>query len=123
MGKRYVLWDKTSDIYTPAGPVLTAAQWMEQYGWLKNPSTVAVVSAGNINGAFIGELGQMRAQYQRMGCEFTDDMTNEQVLDAIEVFEDQREESAKAAREEAANTPSAEERIAAALEFQNLTNL
>lgn len=123
MSKRYAIWNKQDDIYTPAGPVLTANQWMEQYGWLKNPNTVPVIAAGNINGAFIGELGQMRNSYEQQGCTFTDDMSNEQILDTIEAFEDQRAADAKAAAEEAANTPTAEERIAAAMEYQNLVNM
>ena len=120
---RYAIWNKKDDIYTPAGPKLTADQWIEQYGWLANPNTIPVISAGNINGAFIGELSQMKMQYQKQGAIFTDDMTNEQILDAIEAWEDERAEAAKQAAEEAANTPSAEERLAAAVEFQNLMNM
>ena len=123
MSKRYALWDKVSDIYTPVGERLTAQQWIDRYGWIKAPGSVPIVAAGLINGALIDELGQMKTRYEQQGCVFADGMSNQEVLDAIEAFEDQRAAEAKAAAEEAANTPSAEERLAAAVEFQNLMNM
>ena len=120
MSKRYALWDKVSDIYTPVGERLTAQQWIARYGWIKAPGSVPVVAAGLINGALIDELGQMKTRYEQQGCVFTEEMSNQEILDTIEAFEAQRAAEAKAAAEEAANTPSAEERLAAAVEFQNL---
>ena len=120
MTKRYAIWDKVSDIYTPVGERLSAQQWIDRYGWIKAPGSVPVVAAGLINGALIDELGQMKTRYEQQGCVFTDGMSNQEILDAIEAFEDQRAAETKAAAEEAANTPSAEERLAAAVEFQNL---
>ena len=120
MAKRYAIWDKVSDIYTPVGEKLTAEQWIDRYGWIKAPGSVPIVAAGLINGALIDELGQMKTRYEQQGCVFTDGMSNQEILDTIEAFEDQRAAEAKAAAEEAANTPSAEERLAAAVEFQNL---
>ena len=123
MSKRYALWDKVSDIYTPVGERLTAQQWIDRYGWIKAPGSVPIVAAGLINGALIDELSQMKNRYEQQGCVFTEEMSNQEILDAIEAFEDQRTAEAKAAAEEAANTPSAEERLAAAVEFQNLMNM
>ena len=120
MSKRYAIWDKVSDIYTPVGERLTAQQWIDRYGWIKAPGSVPVVAAGLINGALIDELSQMKNRYEQQGCVFTEEMSNREILDAIEAFEAQRAAEAKAAAEEAANTPSAEERLAAAVEFQNL---
>ena len=120
MSKRYAIWDKVSDIYTPVGERLTAQQWIDRYGWIKAPGSVPVVAAGLINGALIDELSQMKNRYEQQGCVFTEEMSNQEILDAIEAFEAQRAAEAKAAAEEAANTPSAEERLAAAVEFQNL---
>ena len=120
MSKRYAIWDKVSDIYTPVGERLSAQQWIDRYGWIKAPGSVPIVAAGLINGALIDELGQMKNRYEQQGCTFTEGMSNQEILDAIEAFEDQRAADAKAAAEEAANTPSAEERLAAAVEFQNL---
>ena len=123
MSKRYAIWDKVSDIYTPVGERLTAQQWIDRYGWIKAPGSIPVVAAGLINGALIDELSQMKTRYEQQGCVFTDGMSNQEILDTIEAFEDQRAADAKAAAEEAANTPSAEERLAAAVEFQNLMNM
>ena len=120
MTKRYSIWDKVSDIYTPVGERLSAQQWIDRYGWIKAPGSVPVVAAGLINGALIDELSQMKNRYQQQGCVYTEEMSNQEILDAIEAFEAQRAAEAKAAAEEAANTPSAEERLAAAVEFQNL---
>ena len=120
MTKRYAIWDKVSDIYTPVGERLSAQQWIDRYGWIKAPGSVPVVAAGLINGALIDELSQMKNRYEQQGCVFTEEMSNQEILDAIEAFEAQRAAEAKAAAEEAANTPSAEERLAAAVEFQNL---
>lgn len=123
MAKRYAIWDKVSDIYTPVGEKLTAEQWIARYGWINAPGAVPIVAAGLINGALIDELNQMKARCEQQGCTFTEGMSNQEILNAIEAFEDQRAADAKAAAEEAANTPSAEERLAAAIEFQNLMNM
>ena len=117
---KYQIWDKQSNIYTPSGKMFTPAQWISMYEWINMPGAVAVISTGRINGKFSGELNEMKEMYEQQGCVFTDGMSNQEILDAIEAFEDQRAADAKAAAEEAANTPSAEERLAAAVEFQNL---
>lgn len=122
MSKRYQIWDKVSDVYTPAGTKLTAAQWIDKYGWINAPGAVPVIAAGLINGALIDELHQMKLRYEQQGATFEDTLTDQQLLDAIEAFEDQRNEEAKIAAQEAANTPSADERIAAAMEYANLLN-
>ena len=122
MSKRYQLWDKVSDIYTPSGAHFTATQWIEKYGWIKAPGAVPVIASGLINGALIDELNQMKKRYEQQGAVFEDNLTDQQILDAIEAFEEQRAAEAKAAAEEAANTPTTEERIAAAMEYQNLLN-
>lgn len=123
MSTRYAIWDKVSDIYTPSGIKLTAAQWLEKYAWINAPGAVPVVAAGLINGALIDELGQMKKRYEQQGATFDSSLSGQDLLDAIEAFEDEQAANAKAAAEEAAATPSAEERLAAAMEFQNLMNL
>ena len=120
MSKRYQIWDKVSDIYTPVGEKLTADQWVARYGWIKAPGSVPIVAAGLINGALIDELGQMKKRYEQQGATFDSSLSGQDLLDAIEAFEDEQAANAKAAAEEAAATPSAEERLAAAVEFQNL---
>ena len=68
-------------------------------------------SLHEVNGAFFGTLGQMVQMYEAQGCDLSACTTAEEKLAAIEAFED------------AMNTPSteptSEERIAAALEYQN----
>lgn len=121
--KRYQIWDKQSPVITPSGAVFTAEEWKNKYPAAKLDSIVVVCSAGEINGGFYGTLGQMKQNYENQGVDFSAAHTNEEILQTIEDWEDQRAEEAKAAAEEAANTPSAEERLAAAVEFQNLMNM
>lgn len=106
--KRYSIWDKKSVIIVPTGKVFTAEQWIEKYPVAGIDSITVVCSAGEINGGFFGTLGQMKQTYESQGCDFSACTTNEEVLEAIEAFED------------AMNTPSGEptpdERQAAALE-------
>lgn len=111
MAKRYQIWDKKSDIYTPSGAKFTAEQWMEKYPWVKIPQAKMVITTGIINGGCAMELGATKEHYRRMGAEIADDMTDEQALDAIEAFEDCPPSTGE-------STP--EERIAAALELQNV---
>lgn len=115
MNNKYAIWNKTDNIYTPVGEELTAAQWLDRYGWLRPASSVPVVAAGLINGAFCGELSMMKQQAEQMGATFEDGLSNEELLDAIAAFEDEL------------NTPSTDpttdERIAAALEYQVMASL
>lgn len=112
MSKRYAIWDKKSHVICPSGEVFTAEQWIERYPVASLPSITVLCAAGEINGAFFGTLGQMKQMFESQGADFSTCTTDEEVLDAIEAFEDEM------------NAPSdevsAEERIAAALEYQNL---
>lgn len=115
MLKRYAIWDKQSPIITPIGEVLTAEQWKERYPVANIPTITIVCSAGEINGGFFGTLGQMVTMYTDQGADFSEATTDEEKLEVIEAFED--------AMNEPDTTPSAEERIAAALELQNVMAL
>lgn len=114
MLKRYAIWDKQTTIITPIFEVLSPKEWMERYPVCKVPSITIVCSAGEINGGFFGTLGQMVQMYSGMGCDFSACTTDEEKLEAIEAFEDERASASQKTE------PSAEERIAAALEYQNL---
>lgn len=108
---RYAIWDKVSPVITPVGKVFTAEEWKQKY-----PAADIipyVCQAGEINGGFFDSLAQMKAVYGDAGCDFSACTTDEEILTAIEAFEDAR-------NAEAADAVSAEERIAAALEAQNL---
>lgn len=111
---KYAIWDKSSPVITPIGEVLTAEQWIARYPVAGLESITVVCAAGEINGGFFGTLGQMKQMYEAQGADFSNASTNEEVLEVIEEFE--------AAMNTPNNEPSAEERIAAALEYQNLIN-
>ena len=113
--KRYAIWNKKDRVLTPIGEALTAEQWIDRYP-LAGVETVKVVcAAGEINGAFFGTLGQMVQMYENMGCDFSACTTDEEKLEAIEAFED--------AQNAPSNEVTAEERIAAALEYQVMASL
>lgn len=113
--KRYAIWDKQSPVIVPTGKVFTAEQWKEKYPVAALESITVVCAAGEVNGGFFGTLGQMVQMYAAQGCDFAGCETAEEKLEAIEAFED------------AMNAPSdevsADERIAAALEYQVLLSL
>ena len=112
---KYQIWDKESNIYTPVGETLTPEQWISRYGWIANPVAIPVIAGGVINGAFIGELNEMKILYERMGAVFTDGISNEELLAEIEAFEDELNKPT--------NEISTEERIAAALEAQVMLSM
>lgn len=111
---RYKIWDKTENIYTPSGEEFTPEQWLDRYKWAKRDGVKMVVSGELINGAFCGEFETMKHRAEKMGVTFTDGMTDEEVLAAIEEFEK---------NPPGADQPSIEERTAAALEAQVLMSM
>lgn len=115
MLKRYAIWDKQSPVIVPTGKVFTAQQWMEKYPAAAMERITVVCAAGEVNGGFFGTLGQMEQMYAAQGADFSACETAEDKLAVIEAFED--------ARSAAGETPTAEERIAAALEYQVLSSL
>lgn len=116
MKKRYVIWDESSDIYTPTGKKFTAEQWLERYPIAKLETEHLVISGSAYNGGFCMVFSDMVDIYEREGCDFTGCTEQQDFLDVIEAFEDAR-------NAEAATAVSTEERIAAALELQCLQNM
>lgn len=115
--KRYAIWNKQDPIITPIGEVLTAEQWIARYPVAGVPSITVVCGGGEINGSIFSTLNQMIDLYEKEGCVFTDGMTAEEKLAAIEAFEDEREATEKAkAQEAAAQETDLAERNVAALE-------
>lgn len=113
--KRYAVWNKKDPILTPIGEVLTAKQWIERYPVAGIESVTVICGAGEINGAYFGTLNQMVQLYEAQGADFSKCEIAEDKLAVIEAFEDEMNKP---------NTePTAEERIAAALEFQNVNVL
>ena len=112
---RYAIWNKQDPILTPIGEVLTAEQWIGRYPIAGIETITVVCAAGEINGGFFGTLGQMVEMYSNQGCDFSGCTTDEDKLAAIEACED--------AMNTPSTEPSADERIAAALEYQVMASL
>lgn len=111
---RYKVWDKNEPIYTPSGEEFTKEQWLARYKWANNPSAKMIIGAGVINGTVAMEFNATVEHYKKLGCVIdTATMTDEQVLQAIEDFED--------------NPPAAEpdvtERMVALEEFKTMSTL
>lgn len=109
---KYKIWDKTSNVITPIGEVLTPEQWIERYPVANVLDTVC--SGGAINGAFFAVFDSMKEMFEK-NVDFSKCQTKQDVLDAIEEFEN--------LSKEVTVIPSPEERIAAALEAQVLMSM
>jgi len=86
---RYKIWDKNETIYTPSGEEFTKEQWLARYKWANNPSAKMIIGAGAINGTVAMEFNATVEHYKKRGCAIdTATMTDEEILQAIEDFED-----------------------------------
>lgn len=106
---RYQIWNGTDNIITPSGAQFTASEWADRYSWVKLPGAKMIITAGLINGGAAMEYESTVEHYRKAGAAITDLMTDDEVLAAIEDFED---------NPPGVNEPGPEERIAAALEAQ-----
>ena len=84
--KRYQIWNKTDNIITPIGEVLTPEQWKARYPMAKTLDII--IGGGTINGSVCMEYTSTIDMYEKMGCDFTGCETKQDHLDAIEAFED-----------------------------------
>lgn len=114
--KRYAIWDKQTSIITPVGEILSPKQWIDRYPMAGLDNITVVCQAGEINGGFFGTLGQMVQMYEQDGADFSNAKTDIEKLEVIEAFEDAMNNPPDTGE----STP--EERIAAALEYNNLLN-
>ena len=127
MSKRYAIWDKVSPVATPSGEVFSAQQWIDRYPIAGLGHVIVVCSKGDFNGAIFATLGQMIQMAENDGCDFSDCITDQEKLDRIEEFEDNK--AAKAAEAEANRIASEElnasslASIAASMEYQNMMTL
>ena len=112
---RYAIWDKKSPVITPNGKVFTAEQWIDRYPVAALDSVTVVCAAGEVNGAFFGTLGQMVQMYVEQGADFSACTTPEEKLAVMEEFDSNKTATP--------SEPTAEERIAAALEYQVMASL
>jgi len=111
---KYKIWNKADTLYTPVGEAFSPEEYIIKYaGWANIPGVRCVIADAPINCSVFSEFEAFKQHYAHIGVEFTEDMSDQECLDAISTFEDSPPEY----------TPSAEERIAAALEFQNLLSM
>lgn len=109
---KYKIWDKQERLFTPVGTSFTAEEYIANHaGWAAIPGVKAVIADAPINCGVFMEFEAMKGHYKRLGADITDGMTDQEVLDAISAWEERPPE---------AEAPDATERIAAALEFNNL---
>lgn len=131
---KYAIWDKQSPIFTPSGEVFTAEQWIEKYPIAAFDSIDVICSAGEINGAIFGTLGQMVEMYQNDGADFSTATTAQEKLQIIHEFDlskmEKSKEAAQLAQQAEANAVSNAEltatslaSIAASMEYQNMMTL
>ena len=113
--KKYAIWNKKDEIIVPTGRVFTAEQWKAEHRVGALDRITVVCGAGEINGAFVGALGQMVQMYSNQGADFSACTTDEEKLEVIEAFED--------ALNAPSTEPTTDERIAAALEYQVMASL
>ena len=110
---RYQIWNGADDIYTPSGAHFTADEWRRRYAWINRPGAKMIISGGVINGADALEFESAKAAYIARGAAITENMTDDEVLAAMEEFDNTPVEQG----------PSVEERTAAALEFLAVNSL
>lgn len=120
---RYAIWNKQDQILTPIGEVLSAEQWKERYPIANLENITVVCGGGEINGSFFGTLGQMKEMYGKMGCDFTSCESEQDYLDAIELFEDNKNNYSEQGISNEELTATSLASIAASLEYQNLLTL
>lgn len=106
---KYQIWDKTSNIITPNGQVFTPIEWIERYPMCGIEGIKTVIGGGIVNGTVCMEFTTFIEAYQKNGCDFSACETEQEILDAIEAFE-----NAQNARSE--STITDQTRIADALE-------
>lgn len=120
---KYKIWDKVEDLVTPIGTIQTPEQVFAECPYARVGKYI--ICNDEINKAVFMPFSQTKEIYRNMieerklhhpGCtcpSITDDMTDQEVCDAISHFE----------TEHLIPEPTASERIAAAMEFQNILAL
>ena len=107
---KYKIWNKQETLVTPIGEVLTAEQVMAKYPMSALPNFKFIICDAPITLGVFMEFEQTKQMYKGMGVPITDTMTDQEVLDAITYFEEHPAEP----------EPTSDERIAAAMEYDNL---
>ena len=112
---RYKLWDKKEDIYTLGADSTGKMHWTaEEYiaqkaAWAGIPTVKVIVGGGVINGTMFMEFEATKEFYVSQGCDFSTCTTDEEILAAMEAWDDRAPE--------VSDEPTPAERQAAALEY------
>jgi hypothetical protein len=111
---RYQIWNKQDNVYTLAPDetgkaIFTPDEWIAKYPWADIPGVKSIIGGGAINGTVMMQFDMSVDMYKRSGAAIMDDMTDDEILAAIEDFEN---------NPPGMGEPSPEERMAAALEYQ-----
>ena len=124
---KYIIWDKVSDIYTDmphhlSGKMHWAAQeYIDEVApWAELPESKIILSGIGRNGSYFLDFYERLEFYKSMGVEFSEEMSDREVLDLMEEFDNGKyyKQILRAAEHKLIAT--AEERMAAAMEFQTL---
>lgn len=110
---KYKIWDKQENLVTPSMKVFTPQEIFSQYPASRLNGFKFIVCDSPISMGVFMEFETTKAQYKQLGADIQEGMTDQEVLDAITAFEETPQLS----------EPTAEERIAAALEFQTMMSL
>jgi hypothetical protein len=110
---KYKIWDRETDLVTPIGEVLTPEQVFARYPASSLPNMKYIICDAPISMGVFMEFEATKEHYKNLGVPITDDMTDQEVLDAISYWEENPPEPEL----------TAEERIAAMLEFQSMMML
>lgn len=107
---KYKIWNKTDTLITPIGEVLTAEQVIAKYPAANVSGIDFIICDAPISLGVFMEYVQTKEIYKQQGVLITDLMTKQEVLNAISYHEENP----------APPEPTADERIAAAMEYDNL---
>ena len=110
---RYKIWNGQDNLVTPIGEVLTPAQVIERFPSAGIAGIKFIICDAPISMGVFMEFEATKQHYKQLGVPITPSMSDQEVLDAISEWEENPP----------APEPTAEERIAAALEYQNLLNM
>ena len=107
---KYKIWNKTDNLITPIGEVLTPEEVIAKYPSAAIEGMKFIIADGAVGLAVWDEFTGIKNMYKDMGVPITDAMTDQEVLDAISYFQENPP----------IPEPTADERIAAAMEYDNL---
>lgn len=109
----YKIWNRTDNLVTPSGLVLTPDQVREKFPAVDVQGSKWIINDSVISMGVFMEFGATRDCYKNMGVPITDTMDDQQVLDAISEWEAHPPKA----------LPTPEERRAASAELANILQL